>query len=468
MPIPVSCQCGYQVDAPDQYAGKQVSCPACQNPLQVPLPQQAPIDAMLDEMLSDAGITAVTPGGYRCPNCTANIPGGAIICLECGYNVESSQMMGEDGQSEKKHFGAAVYTNRAYGHEQLDTAAEMMEVELLEKDAEGPTPYWVWLFMFFNVISFGMGLAVFSLTYFSLVESKTKPATIQIATYLGEVFRQLAEDAPRDKYFLVVTEAEITNKPQKTKEDDDEMGMGYTSKMAPGTYCRVFKTENGFSQITPLSGQNSTQNGWVPTMAVLPVTPVQVDLLQNLRTDPNVHTCFLNSNLTKYRFKTTEKREANNGKGYTVELGRNSKNQPWVELEYQYSKKDWDEDEARQHCAGHNSPFAPATETPVTDNAGFAFYTGLATFCIVQFWLGLIYYVVAHVSIALQAIKDEMVYAVLASVLPIYNVGWCFMRRKYVGGIGIMALLGIIMIIGGIVIQLIVPDLLPTVAGRTE
>ncbi len=397
MPIPVSCQCGYQVDAPDQYAGKQVSCPACQNPLQVPLPQQAPIDTTLNEMLSDAGITAVTSGGYRCPNCTANIPGGAIICLECGYNVETSQLMGEDNQSETKHFGAAVYTNRSYGHEQLDTAAEMMEVELLEKDAEGPTPYWVWLFIFFNVISFGMGLAVFSLTYFSLIESNTKPATIQIATYQGQEFSSLAEDAPRDIYFLVVTEAEITSGPQKAQEADDEMGMDFSSKVAPGTYCKVHNTQNGFSQITPLSGQNATQSGWIPTMAVLPVTPVQIDLL------------ILNSNLD-----------------------------------------------------------LSSTERPVTDNADFAFYTGLATYCAVQFWLGLIYYVVAHVSIALQAIKDQIMHAILASILPIYNVGWCFMRWKYVGGNGIMALLGIIMIIGGIVIQLVVPDLLPTVAGRKE
>jgi hypothetical protein len=42
------------------------------------------------------------------------------------------------------------------------------------------------------------------------------------------------------------------------------------------------------------------------------------------------------------------------------------------------------------------------------------------------------------------------------------------MRWKYVGGYGIMALLGLIMIIGGIVIQLFVPDLLPTVAGRKD
>ena len=397
MPIPVSCQCGYQVDAPDQYAGKQVSCPACQNPLQVPLPQQAPVDAMLDEMLSVAGITAVTPGGYRCPNCTASISGGGIICLECGYNVESGQMMGASDQDDKTHFGAAVYTNRSYGHEQLDTAAELMEAELLEKDAEGPTPYWVWLFIFLNVISFGMGLAVFSLTYFALVDSNTKPATLLIANYQGTEFSSLAEDAPRDKYFLVVTEAEITSGPQKSQQSDDEMGMDFSTKIAPGTYCTISSTQNDFSQITPLSGQNSTQSGWIPSMAVRPVTEEQIELL------------ILNSDMN-----------------------------------------------------------LSSSDRPITDNVDFAFYTGLATYCAVQFWLGIIYYVVAHISIALQAVKDEMVHTILASILPVYNVVWCFMRWRYVGGNGIMALLGLIMIIGGIVIQLFVPDLLPTAAGRKD
>lgn len=116
----------------------------------------------------------------------------------------------------------------------------------------------------------------------------------------------------------------------------------------------------------------------------------------------------------------------------------------------------------------NSDPNLSSSERPITGNAKFAFYTGLATFCAVQFWLGMIYYIIAHVAVALQAVKDEMVHAILASILPIYNVVWCFMRWKYAGGQGIMALLGIIMIVAGMVLQLFVPDLLPTVAGRNE
>ena len=458
MPIPVSCQCGYQVDAPDQYAGKQVSCPSCQNPLQVPLPQQAPVDTMLDEILSDAGISAVTPGGYRCPNCVASIPGGAIICLECGYNVESGQIMGESDQGDKKHFGAAVYTHRSYGHEQLDTAAQKMEVELLEKDAEGPTPYWVWLFIFFNIISFGIGLAIFSLTYFSL-----EGDSIQIASYSGDEFSNLPEGAPLDKYFLVVSEAQLTSLPKKEKNKND-----YAMPMASGTYCTVTSTQNGFTKVVSVPGQTLNQKGWIPTMAVIPVTTIQIKLLQNLLTDPSLHTCRLKPNLPNSRNEKDEKREANNGKVYTVQFGRNSEKDPWVERKYLYLKKDWNEAAARQHCSDQNGIFVPAAEQPVTANAKYSFYHGLANYCTLQFWLGIIFYGIAHVAIALQAFKDEMMHAVLASILPIYNVIWCFMRWKYVGGNGIMALLGFIMIIGSIVAQIFVPDLLPTVAGIAE
>ena len=43
---------------------------------------------------------------------------------------------------------------------------------------------------------------------------------------------------------------------------------------------------------------------------------------------------------------------------------------------------------------------------------------------------------------------------------------WAFMRRKYVGGLGIMAILAFTMIFGSLIVESFVPELLPTVAGR--
>ncbi|MEC9096753.1 MAG: hypothetical protein VX776_08985, partial [Planctomycetota bacterium] len=164
MPIPVSCQCGYQVDAPDHYAGQQVTCPQCQQPLAIPAASST-ADASLGGALEGLGIEAGS-GGFPCPNCLeVELPSGGIICTACGYNTETGTLMGEGEAKKKEAFETATYTYRSYGNEQLDQAAKMMEKELLEINAEGGLPYWFWLFVFFNVISFGLGLAMFSLTW---------------------------------------------------------------------------------------------------------------------------------------------------------------------------------------------------------------------------------------------------------------------------------------------------------------
>ena len=146
-----------------------------------------------------------------------------------------------------------------------------------------------------------------------------------------------------------------------------------------------------------MSGQNNQEQGWIPTMAVIPMKASQIRLLKN----------------------------------------------------------------------GGNFD-APLHLRPISDNTVYAFFSGLGTYTTIQFWLGIIFYAIAHVSISIWAFKDEMVHALLATLIPIYNVVWCFMRWKYVGGYGIMAILGLLMIIGSFIASLLVPELLPTVAGSAD
>ena len=101
MPIPVSCQCGYQVDAPDHYAGQQVNCPQCSNPLIVPAAAPAAPNTGLGGALEGLGIKAGS-GGIPCPHCLdAEIPVGAIICIACGYNVKQAHL-DEDERNRRK------------------------------------------------------------------------------------------------------------------------------------------------------------------------------------------------------------------------------------------------------------------------------------------------------------------------------------------------------------------------------
>ena len=395
MPIPVSCQCGYQVDAPDQYAGQQVPCPQCQQPLSVPAAAPVTGETSLGGALEGLGIEA-SSGGFPCPHCLdAEIPVGAIICVACGYNTETGTLMGDGDVGQKKAFGAATYTYRTYGNEQLDHAAQMMEKELIEINAEGGLPYWFWLFVFFNVISFGLGLAMFSLTYFSL-----NGETLKIASLRGEGVTQLERDAEidptkKDQIYLLVSEAEISATPSKPNKDDSGTGTTMTQKAKPGTYVWKDGEQNGFFQFDPLPDQaNSGPSGWVPSSGVVHVSRAQVELIIL---------------------------------GNQTDLARELR--------------------------------------PITDEFWYALYTGLASYCTIEFYIGLLYYIICHVSIATWAVKDETTQAILACAIPGYNMVWAFMRRRYVGGLGIMAILAFTMIFGGLIIELFVPELLPTVAG---
>ncbi|MEE2675999.1 MAG: hypothetical protein VX876_03440 [Planctomycetota bacterium] len=396
MPIPVSCQCGYQVDAPDHYAGQQVTCPQCQQPLAIP-DASAPIAGDgLGGALEGMGIEA-SSGGLPCPNCLdATIPPGGIICIACGYNVETGMQMGEGEAVQKKAFGAATYTYRSYGNEQLDHAAQLMEKELLEINSEGGLPYWFWLFVFFNVISFGLGLAIFSLTWFSL-----NGETLTIAPLRGNGVTQLERDAEidptkKDQIYLLVNEAEISNTPSKPQKDDSGTGGAMTQKAKPGTYVWKVDEQNGYFRFNPLPDQtNSGPSGWVPTSGVIRVTRAQVDLI----------------------------------------------------------------------ILGNKSDVSKDLK-PVTDDFMYAWYKGLSAYCSIEFYIGLVYYSICHISIASWAVKDEMTQAILACAVPGYNMVWAFLRRKYVGGLGVMAILAFAMILGSVIVETIfVPELLPTVAG---
>ena len=428
MPIPVSCQCGYQVDAPDHYAGQQVNCPQCSNPLTVPAAAPAAANTGLGGALEGLGIKAGS-GGIPCPHCLdAEIPVGGIICIACGYNVETGSLMGGDEKKQKKAFGAATYTHRSYGNEQLNHAAQMMEKELLEINAEGGLPYWFWLFVFFNVISFGLGLAMFSLTWFSL-----SGETLKIATMRGDgvtAIEDVAEAQPefKDNINLIVSEVEISNTASKPKKDDSDTGTTMTQKAKPGTYGWREQEQNGFIKFLPLpdqtqafdvpggngngayfkkkksgwvlelSGEEMGKAGWVPSSSVVNISPSQLELIIL---------------------------------GNQTDLARELR--------------------------------------PVTDEAYYALYKGLGSYCTIEFYIGLVYYVVCHISIATWAFKDnDKTQAFLASAIPGYNMIWAFMRRKYVGGLGIMAILAFTMIFGSLIVESFVPELLPTVAGASD
>ena len=97
MPIAVACQCGAKFAAKDELAGKTVKCPKCSQPLViaaaapgVPTAAKWPGDPLIAKLFDEVGLTA-SKTGFRCPKCRSDVQQGAVLCVNCGTNLETGK-----------------------------------------------------------------------------------------------------------------------------------------------------------------------------------------------------------------------------------------------------------------------------------------------------------------------------------------------------------------------------------------
>ena len=90
----IACpQCGKQYRWSEQYAGRKVRCKCGQT---MRMPAEAPTAAESAAGMYDLADSGAPAGGAgTCPSCSAAMPADAVICIECGYNVQTGQRMGE-------------------------------------------------------------------------------------------------------------------------------------------------------------------------------------------------------------------------------------------------------------------------------------------------------------------------------------------------------------------------------------
>ena len=135
MPIAVTCSCGKKLAIPDTLAGKAVQCPGCKQSLRVPAatgakPQVAKAQVAkaaatkpteMDNLFEEAGFAVRT--GQFCPACSVQMAPGAILCVKCGYHVESGAVMqGHRGNFESEDSTEAILRR---ADEQMKRAREM-------------------------------------------------------------------------------------------------------------------------------------------------------------------------------------------------------------------------------------------------------------------------------------------------------------------------------------------------------
>lgn len=111
MPIRTHCaECNAVFQAKDSLAGKRVKCPKCSAPITIGAarsgsgvgaakgaaaggrssskPAYNPLLGLLDE----ADVKSATKGPL-CPNCSAEMTTGGVICITCGYNIETGKRL---------------------------------------------------------------------------------------------------------------------------------------------------------------------------------------------------------------------------------------------------------------------------------------------------------------------------------------------------------------------------------------
>lgn len=99
LPIYVTCECGKKLTAPAKMAGKSVQCPTCRQLVKIPKAAESttasgnkPVKDGLADLLDEVDLSR-SKTGHRCPECRADLQPDDILCIQCGYNLESGKKL---------------------------------------------------------------------------------------------------------------------------------------------------------------------------------------------------------------------------------------------------------------------------------------------------------------------------------------------------------------------------------------
>ncbi len=180
MPIKVSCQCGQQFAAKDEMAGKVVKCPKCQQPLKIgppaavgPTPAAGPrapaaasAPSAVAELLDEVGFHVhkgkEDESVQHCPACDAKISDHAVLCVYCGFHLETGKFVkGLTGS------GPGGLTQKAEGHEGAALLLLKKAERTIDQDADEERkirtqgmPLWMIITILSIIATFAVGMSV--------------------------------------------------------------------------------------------------------------------------------------------------------------------------------------------------------------------------------------------------------------------------------------------------------------------
>jgi hypothetical protein len=163
MPIPIRCQCGKNLNVPDNAAGKSFKCPGCGTLLKAPASAGAGTKAVtkpagaatpsrrMNDLFDEEGFSSTVEA--VCPMCRAEMKANAVLCTKCGYHKES-------GVKLEGHKTAGVDID--HGTLALQKAArDMVSDKAMQEKliAGGGMPWWALALILF-MISSALAIAV--------------------------------------------------------------------------------------------------------------------------------------------------------------------------------------------------------------------------------------------------------------------------------------------------------------------
>jgi hypothetical protein len=170
MPIKVTCKCGQTFAAKDELAGKVVKCPKCKQPLKIGSPAakraaQPPVEVAnpgISDLLDEIGFHVhedEKENVQHCPACDAEMSDHAILCVQCGYNLETGKYA--------KGAGVAAAGGRREGHAGAADRLLQRAEHAIETDKQEETkmrkqgmPTWLLATMLCILVVFGVAMSL--------------------------------------------------------------------------------------------------------------------------------------------------------------------------------------------------------------------------------------------------------------------------------------------------------------------
>ena len=97
MSIAITCRCKTRLQVEEDMAGRLVKCPKCGENLMVPRPEPASAASSgEDDEYSLAPVPELPAQKPSCPACSAELPAGAVLCVQCGYHLVLKKHLGAE------------------------------------------------------------------------------------------------------------------------------------------------------------------------------------------------------------------------------------------------------------------------------------------------------------------------------------------------------------------------------------